>query len=119
MGVRPRYTGVPSLCSSIDSLLSLLRSFLLSSASLGRFVLSVLGFLLSLTYFLRVTRTSGFCRTRSRALQNRLGATDWFRRLRCRADRLWSRADRLRSRAGVLSATMVIIGPQSGRSEDK
>ena len=81
-------------------------------------VLSVLGFLLSLFYFLRVTRTSGFCRTRSRTMQNRLWATDWFRRLRSWADRLWSRADRLWSRAAFLRATlMVIVGPQSGRSD--
>src|SRR5262249_54837442 len=103
-------------CRCSDSLLSLLRSSLLSSASLGGFVLSVLGFLLSPTYFLRVTRTSWFCRTRSRALQNRLWATDWFRRLRSRADRLWSRADRLWSRAALI-AMVLIIGPQSGRSE--
>src|SRR5215510_4619922 len=82
-------------------------------------MLSVLGFLLSLTYCLRVTRTSGFCRTRSRAMQNRLRATDWCRRVRNRADRLWSRADRLWSRAASLRVTllMVIIGPQSGRSD--
>src|SRR5215831_12136629 len=103
MGVRPRYVGVPSLCGSIDSLLSLLGSSLLSSASLGGFMLSVLGFLLSLSYFLRVTRTTGFCRTRSRAVQNRRGATDWFRRLR--------------SRAAFLRATLPPFSPQSRRSE--
>src|SRR5262245_44823000 len=108
MGVRPRYVGVPSLCGSIDSLLSLLGSSLLSSASLGGFMLSVLGFLLSLSYFLRVTRATGFCRTRSRALQNRRGATDWFRRLR-------SRADWLRSRAGCLRATLPLFCPHSRR----
>src|SRR5215470_5611379 len=75
-------------------------------------MLSVLGFPLSLTYCLRVTRTSGFCRARSRAMQNRLWATDWCRRLRSRADRLWSRAAFLRA-----TLLMVIIGPQSGRSD--
>src|SRR5262249_41926406 len=104
-------------CRCSDSLLRLRRSSLLSSASLGGFVLSVLGFLLSPTYFLRVTRTSWFCRTRSRAMQNRLWATDWFRRLRSRADRLWSRADRLWSRAATLPSMVRILGPQSGGSE--
>src|SRR5262249_31940453 len=66
MGVRPRYVGVPSLCGSIDSLLSLLGSSLLSSASLGGFMLSVLGFLLSLSYFLRVTARGRVHGTRCR-----------------------------------------------------
>src|SRR5262249_51643610 len=73
-------------------------------------MLSVLCFLLSLSYFVWVTRTTGFCGTRSRALQSRRGATDWFRRLR-------STADWLRSRAGFLRATLPLLSPQSRRSE--
>jgi hypothetical protein len=119
MGLCSVDVALSTISSFIDPLLRAHTSFVLPSASLSRFMLSVLGFSLQSFYFLRIHRGATFrlrhtrsdylrCRTTARWRKRFQGLAFAWRRFRAR----WGR-----SLAPTPIVLIVVLCLQLGRSE--